>query len=92
MKNLPLFLRATAALVFAAGVFLWISAGANRGWSRQQVPVEITDQQTGAIRIEFENRWVPGIDFVAGSALLAGLVFALSFAAGKRQSRLHPQP
>ena len=57
----------TAGLV--AVVAIWLSLGADRGWSKTLVPVAKVDPVTELEFTEYEKRFVPGLDFlIAGSA------------------------
>jgi hypothetical protein len=72
-------LRALAAALFAGSAAVWLTAGAHRGWTETRVPVKTLDEVTGIIGITYEQRFVPGLDFlavtVAAAAVLAGASF-----------------
>lgn len=91
MKLIPLFLRAISALLLAAVILYWIAAGAHRGWSMHQVPVQQTDEVTGINYVTYEDRYVPGIEVVAGGAVMSAFIFGLSFLFRPKQpSNLKP--
>ncbi len=92
VKALPLILRATAALLLAGVVIWWIVGGAHRGWSMNRVPINKTDEITGIAYVEYEDRYVPGLEFLGGGAGAAVLLFGLSFLFRKPHSNLKPSP
>lgn len=62
-----------AALVLALGVALWwLSAGANRGWTKTSIPKRTVDEVTGIEAIEYQRRFVPGLEILAIALLGAG--------------------
>jgi hypothetical protein len=71
----PLQILALAVALSILG--LWMARGAHRGWSMDRVPVKQVDEVTGLDHVTYEDRYVPGVDFVAfglGAAIvLAGL-------------------
>jgi len=72
-------LRALAAIIFCAVLGFWLAAGANRGWTKNQVPVKTVDDVTGIEGVRWEKRFVPGVDFLAAGAAAAGILAGLSF-------------
>ena len=58
-------LRLAGALVILATVAFWAARGAHRGWSQNRVPVAQTDEITGLEYTSYEERYVPGVDFLA---------------------------
>lgn len=62
------------AVVIVSGAFIWwFQAGKNTGWTKDRVAVEKIDEITEITYTEYEERFVPGIDFLA-AGLLGGLV------------------
>ena len=57
----------------------WLSAGAHTGWSMDRVPVEMTDEITGLVYTEYEERYVPGIEVLGGAFAVGALLFAVTF-------------
>ena len=64
-----------AAVVLVACLGWWWVAGANRGWTKTSVPVTFVDEITGIEGVRYEERLVPGLDVLAGTSVLAGLLF-----------------
>jgi hypothetical protein len=72
-------LRGIAALLMLATLGFWAAKGAHTGWSKDQVPIKQTDEVTGIEFVTYEQRFVPGVEFLAAGAGLAAGLFALSF-------------
>lgn len=72
-------LQTIAAVLAVAGGIFWLAAGANRGWTKTQVPVKTVDEVTGIEAIGYQKRFVPGVDLLAlalaGAIGLAGASF-----------------
>lgn len=80
-------LKILSLLLLLAIVAYWLSAGANRGWTKTSVPVTIVDEITGIEGVVYEDRFVPGIEFLGGGFLGGGLLLAASYLF----KRKHPQ-
>jgi hypothetical protein len=74
MKSAASTLRVVALLIALSTSAFWVAKGAHRGWSQNRVPVKQVDEVTGLDHVTYEERFVPGIEFLgAGLALAAGL-------------------
>jgi hypothetical protein len=73
-------LRLMALGLAVAAVAFWLARGANRGWSKDRVAREQTDPVTGIVGISYENRFVPGVDFLGASLLASALLAGVSLA------------
>jgi hypothetical protein len=80
-----LLLVASALLAFGS-VGFWAAKGAHRGWSQDKVPVKAVDEVTGLEHITYEDRYVPGVDFLAGGLALAGAVAGTSLFLRKKNN------
>jgi hypothetical protein len=67
-------LRLLSAVLLVGAVAWWLAAGANRGWTKTSVPVKTVDEVTGIEGIAYQNRFVPGVEFLGASVLGAGLL------------------
>ena len=72
-------LHTIALGLFVATVGFWAVKGAHTGWSQNRVPMSKTDEVTGIVYTVYENRYVPGVDLLAGGVGLAGALFSVSF-------------
>ena len=70
--------RILAGVIAVATVGLWLAAGAHRGWTKTSVPIKSVDEVTGLEGITYERRFVPGLDFLGGALLGAGLLAGVS--------------
>lgn len=69
----------TAALLFLGGLGIWLGKGAHTGWTQTSVPVKALDEVTGIESITYEDKFLPGIDFLGamiGGAVVLGAVSA----------------
>ncbi len=76
MRRIP---QTIALGLFVATIGFWAVKGAHTGWSQNRVPRSKTDEVTGIVYTVYENRYVPGIDLLAGGVGLAGALLAVSF-------------
>jgi hypothetical protein len=67
-------LQLMAVLVLLAAGATWLATGANRGWTKTSVVVKTLDPVTGIEGITYRKKFLPGLDFLGGSALVAGLL------------------
>jgi hypothetical protein len=65
--------------LLALGAALWFFGGPNLGWTKTTVPVEQIEEVTKLKQITWEKRFVPGVDFLGATVLLAGACGGLSF-------------
>ena len=80
-------LQLMAVLVLLAAGATWLATGANRGWTKTSVVVKTLDPVTEIEGISYQKKFLPGLDFLGGSALLAGLLGGTSlFFRKKNQS------
>ncbi len=77
--------RLAATLVLGAVLLTWFVLGADRGWTKTSVTTMQTDEITGLQFPVIENRFVPGVDFVAVGLGASLTLFALSFIPTKRK-------
>jgi hypothetical protein len=73
-------LRIFATILVLAAVACWLAAGANRGWTKTSVPLKTVDEVTGLDHIEWQEKFVPGIDFLGATLVAAALLAGASFA------------
>jgi hypothetical protein len=63
-------LHVVALVLALAALATWLASGGNRGWTKTSVPKKTVDEVTGLEAVNYERRFVPGLDFL-GAALLA---------------------
>jgi hypothetical protein len=72
-------LRVAAAATLVGAVGFWAAKGARVGWSQHQVPVPAVDEITGLDYVLYEDRFIPGVEWLAAAAGVAVLLFGASF-------------
>jgi hypothetical protein len=75
----PRLLRFLGLALLAGTIGSWAALGAHRGWSQNRVPVRQVDEVTGIEFVTYEDRFVPGIDWLGAGGALAIATFSLSF-------------
>jgi hypothetical protein len=71
-------LQLLAILVLLAAGTTWLATGASRGWTKTSVMVKTLDPVTGIEGITYQKKFLPGVDFLGASALVAGLLAGTS--------------
>jgi hypothetical protein len=71
-------LRLLAAVLVVGAIAFWAAAGANRGWTKTRVPQKIVDEVTGLEGIQWQDKFVPGVDFLGATFLAAGVLAGIS--------------
>jgi hypothetical protein len=72
-------LRLLALAIIIGALGYWMAMGANRGWTKNQVPIKTLDDVTGIEGVTYQKKFVPGVEFLAGAAVAGCLCFGLSF-------------
>ena len=72
-------LRIIAAVLVVGAIAFWVAAGANRGWTKTRVPKKVVDEVTGLEGIQWQDKFVPGVDFLGAALLGAGFLAGVSF-------------
>jgi hypothetical protein len=73
-------LRIASTILILAAAACWLAAGANLGWTKTSVPLKTVDEVTGLDHIEWQKKFVPGIDFLGATLVGAGVLAGASFA------------
>jgi hypothetical protein len=73
-----LIFRLLASFCLLFTVVFWANKGAHTGWSMDRVPVPQLDEITGIEYVTYDDRFVPGVDWLAGGIGLAALLFVTS--------------
>ena len=85
-------LRILALVVAVAAILGWFALGANRGWTRTSVPVKIVDQVTGIEGVEYQKKFVPGVELLGGALLGASVLAGASlFFRNQQTNKLEQQ-
>ena len=71
-------LRIIAAVLVVGAIVFWVAAGANRGWTKTRIPKKVVDEVTGLEGIQWQDKFVPGVDFLGTALLGAGILAGIS--------------
>jgi hypothetical protein len=77
--KIAVVLRWAAVAVGVSGAIFWVACGANRGWSKTSVPIHKKDPVTDQDYIEWQKKFVPGVEFIAADVGVAVVLFGVSF-------------
>jgi hypothetical protein len=72
-------LRILAVVMLLAALGFWAAKGAHRGWTINNIAHETMDPVTGLSGVTYEKGFIPGWDFLAAAALMAGVIAGASF-------------
>lgn len=79
-------LRLLALAVALGALVLWAAKGANTGWTRNRVENKTVDEVTGIEAITYEDRFIPGIEFLGAAIAGAGALAGASFLFAKKKA------
>ena len=71
-------LRIIATVLVVGAIAFWAAAGANRGWTKTRVPQKVVDEVTGLEGVQWQDKFVPGVDFLGAALLGAGILAGIS--------------
>ncbi|MCB1127454.1 MAG: hypothetical protein KDM81_13245 [Verrucomicrobiae bacterium] len=80
-------LRYAACFIALLATTWWGARGFNRGFTKTSVPVPVIDEITGIESVDYQPRFVPGIDFLGVSAAAASLLAGSSLLFRKSRSK-----
>ena len=72
-------LRLAALFVTLVALVFWLFGGPNMGWTKKCVMVKTINPVTGREQIQWENRFLPGVEFLGGGVLAGVMLFGTSF-------------
>jgi hypothetical protein len=81
-------LRVLALLIAVGAIAFWAAKGANTGFTKNRVAKKTVDEVTGIEAITYEDRFVPGVEFLGGAMASAGALAGASFLFGKKRTGL----
>ena len=71
-------LQIVAVVIALGAVALWAARGANRGWTKTEKEIRTMDEVIGIEKITYEKGFWPGVDFLGGALLGAGVLAGAS--------------
>ena len=72
-------LRLAALFVSLVTLVLWLFGGPNTGFTKTSVMVKTVDPVTDQEIINWEKRFLPGVEFLGGGLLAGAILFGASF-------------
>ena len=83
-----ILLRGAGALLALFTVCFWSAKGYHRGWTKNQVRIDQVDEVTGIVYPTYVDRFVPGLDYLAGGVFAGFVLFAVTLipARGRKQA------
>jgi hypothetical protein len=83
--------RLLALFILVTCLSWWCFSGADMGWTKTYVTIPATDEITGIAYEVKQEKFVPGVDFVAAGIGLSFGIFAASFLfSQKKPKKLNP--
>jgi hypothetical protein len=80
--------RLLALFLLSTCLSWWWFSGADVGWTKTYVTIPATDEITGIQYEVKQEKFVPGVDFVAAGIGLSFGIFAASFLLSSRKSKI----
>lgn len=77
-------LRVASLFLALVTLALWLFGGPNIGWTKTSVMVKAVDPVTDQEIVNWEKRFLPGVDFLAGGLVGAGILCGVSFVFRKK--------
>lgn len=79
--------RLLALFILSTCLSWWWFSGADMGWTKTYFTIPATDEITGISYEVKQEKFIPGVDFVALGTGLSFAIFAASFLFSKRKSQ-----
>ncbi len=80
-----------AAVLVVVIVGFWLVKGANLGWTKNRIQVMTVDPITEIESPTWQDKFVPGLDFLGGGLAVAGVLAAGSLFIRKQTKQQTPQ-
>jgi hypothetical protein len=72
-------LKVLAVVLIALTVGIWLSTGAHKGFSKDRVEIEKIDPITQIEYVDYEERFIMGVEYLAAGTIAGLGIFTLSF-------------
>jgi hypothetical protein len=79
--------RLLALFILSTCLSWWWFSGANMGWTKTYLTIPATDEVTGIQYEVKEEKFVPGVDFLALGTGLSFVIFASTFLFSTKKSK-----
>jgi len=77
-------LRFIGALLAVVIFTYWAAAGSNTGWTKDKIDIKKTDEVTGIEYVEYQDHFLPGIEFLALGTGLGLALIGVTFFPSKK--------
>lgn len=77
-------IRTLGIALGVGGTLTWVLLGANTGWTKTRVQVVTLDPVTEIEQRTWEDKFLPGVDFLVAADTVALLLVAASFLGRKK--------
>jgi hypothetical protein len=84
-RGMRTVIRFVALGIALVGLVFWFFGGPNLGWTKTQVALVRKDPVTELEYTEWQQNFVPGVDWLGGALGVAVLLFGASWLAKPRQ-------
>ena len=84
-------LQVIAAIVAVGAIATWLATGAHRGWTKISKPRGTVDEVTGIVDQTPVMAFVPGVDFLGATLLVAGALTGVSLFFRKPKTKLNTE-
>jgi len=79
-------LQLFAVLMLLVAGTTWLATGASRGWTKTSVMIRTLDPVTGIEGISYQQKFLPGVDFLGAAIGLAGALAGTSLFFSKQKN------
>lgn len=84
-------LRILAIALAVTTVGLWLAKGANPGFTKDRIQVKTVDPVTEIEQVEWREVFIPGVEFLGGGMIVAGVLLGGSFFIRKQHKQQQTQ-
>lgn len=83
-------LQILALVLAVATLSVWLAKGTNTGWTKNRVQVKTIDPITEIEQVEWQEKFLPGLDFLGGGLAVAGTLIIGSLFIRKQTKQQTP--
>lgn len=80
-----------AAVIAVATISLWVATGRNTGWTKNRVQVKTVDPVTEIEQVEWQDKFLPGLDILGGGLFAAGALAVSAVFFREQTKQQNPQ-
>ncbi|MEM7790264.1 MAG: hypothetical protein AAF546_02580 [Verrucomicrobiota bacterium] len=80
-----LIFRVVGLAVLVATIAFWLKTGAHTGFSKNRVEIPMVDPITQIEYIEYEDRFIMGLEYLAGGTSAGVVLFGMGYLLGRKR-------